>query len=74
MKQRRSDHIEGVVNFPVHSKKYRNSNEGGMFVRLVVFADEDDIVCCGGTNHALYDAVKTAYPGKRIRLQTWLDT
>jgi hypothetical protein len=47
---RRSKRMRGYVNFPVDSKEYTNSNEGGMFVWLVVIPDEKESFCqcCGG--------------------------
>lgn len=48
---RRSLEVRGNVNFPVYSTRYISSNEGGLFVRLVV---EDPnysfMVCSGGYN------------------------
>lgn len=34
---RRSTQMRGWVNFPIFNPDYENSNEGGMFVRLMVF-------------------------------------
>lgn len=54
---RRSTTIAGFVNFPVKDPSYRNTNEGGMFVRLVV-RDRlmgDTFVCCGGSNYYIHD-------------------
>lgn len=52
--QRRSEACRGYVNFPVNSEEYKNSNEGGMYVQLVV-CEKDDVewddrwmLCCGG--------------------------
>lgn len=58
----------GFVNFPVHSKEYKNSGEGGMFVRLLVqdptslkftatYQKDKWMQCCGGNNHFYYDEV-----------------
>lgn len=33
---RRTKKKAGFVNFPVNSKEYKSSGEGGLFVRLVV--------------------------------------
>lgn len=33
---RRSTQVRGFVDFPINDPRYRNSGEGGMFVRLVV--------------------------------------
>ena len=57
MHNRRSKEVRGLVDFPVDDPAYRNSAEGGMFVRLVVVPNIDDdwMVCCGGENYFLYD-------------------
>ena len=53
---RRSKKILGLVNFPVDDPQYENSNEGGMFVRLVVRPVRKQwMVCCGGMNSIMYD-------------------
>lgn len=55
---RRSEEVKGFVNFPVDNPDYRNSNEGGLFVRLVVEPRLDgpgELVCSGGYNHVLFD-------------------
>ena len=50
MNSRRSKAVRGFVDFPINDPSYENSNEGGMFVRLVVDDSSEDpwIVCCGG--------------------------
>ena len=56
---RRTGIMRGMVNFPINDERFKNTGEGGMFVRLVV----DNIneyggefmVCCGGNNHVFYD-------------------
>ena len=43
----------GYVNFPAEDPAYRFSNEGGMFVQLLVVAPKnrgDWLHCCGGTH------------------------
>lgn len=40
--KRRSNAISGWVNFPVNDPAWRNTNEGGMVVKLVVCDDRDD--------------------------------
>jgi len=55
---RRSNNQRGFVNFPVNDPRYVNSNEGGMFVRLVVRPRETDdpfMLCCGGYQSITYD-------------------
>ena len=54
---RRSNKIHGLVRFPVDDPKWKNTREGGMFVRLVVVPplDLDYPVCCGGLLHILAD-------------------
>jgi len=52
---RRSKKINGYVNFPVNDPAFKNTGEGGMFVRLVVWYDQDWMTCCGGGNHVIYD-------------------
>lgn len=55
---RRSNEICGFVNFPVNDKNYENSNEGGMFVKLVVINDGNWSVCCGpGDNVSMFSDV-----------------
>ena len=53
---RRSLEVRGNVNFPVYGTQYISSNEGGLFVRLVV---EDPtysyMVCSGGYNSISMD-------------------
>jgi len=50
--RRRTTARFGYVNFPVDSTEFRNSKEGGMFVKLVVVDDRDYddtpwTICCG---------------------------
>jgi len=54
---RRSSDTRGYVNFPVDDPRYKNTGEGGMFVRLVVEEKENKgwMVCCGGLQHIQYD-------------------
>jgi len=59
---RRSNQVRGWVNFPVNDSDYKNTGEGGMFVRLVVAElkpqtakEEAWSVCCGGDNFCYYD-------------------
>lgn len=53
--QRKSVKVTGVVNFPVESKEYPNSGEGGMVVKLVVIGNKRSKssweygVCCGAS-------------------------
>ncbi len=48
---RRSTDMNGWVNFPVNDPRWRSTNEGGMFVKLVVCDnrefDKKFGVCCG---------------------------
>ena len=53
--QRRSSETNGWVNFPVNDPAYKNSSEGGLFVRLVVHQQNDWMVCCGGSNYVIFD-------------------
>lgn len=48
----------GFVNFPTSDPRYKNTGEGGMFVRLVVVPnrDADFMVCAGGEIRFLADA------------------
>jgi hypothetical protein len=50
--KRRSTHVSGWVNFPVDDPSWKNTNEGGMVVKLVVCDnrefDKRFSVCCGG--------------------------
>ena len=43
---RRTNAVMGYVNFPVESKKYISSKEGGMYVWLVVPYSRTDVCCC----------------------------
>ena len=54
---RRTNNMHGWVNFPVNDADYTSSNEGGMFVRLVVEGVENFMVCCGGGNSFVEDEV-----------------
>lgn len=64
---RRSDSVHGHVNFPVNDSRYKNSGEGGMFVKLVAEAD-DNAVCCGAhvadvlSECLIGDKLKEHYP------------
>ena len=54
---RRTNEIVGFVNFPIDSEEYRNTKEGGMFIRLVV-ADTGPSAwsaCSAGHQTVLYD-------------------
>lgn len=58
MYARRSTQVRGFVDFPINDPDYKNSGEGGMFVRLVVAENDENSywgVCCGGTQSILYD-------------------
>lgn len=57
MYARRSKQVRGFVDFPINDPAYKNSNEGGMFVRLVVDDPNNDPwgVCCGGYCSFDYD-------------------
>lgn len=50
--ERRSKAMAGHVNFPVDSLEYKNSGEGGMYVKLVILPNnkEELSVCCGTLN------------------------
>ena len=47
---RRSSKVAGCVNFPIDSKEYVSSGEGGLFVELWVIPKPNTnwMVCCGG--------------------------
>lgn len=57
--RRRSEEVAGYVNFPIGKPGWKNTGEGGMFVRLVVedVGDYDSkwVPCCGGYQTVLYD-------------------
>jgi len=63
--RRRTEEVSGCVNFPIDNPLYKSSNEGGMFVRLVVVdpvdlvkpIDYDNkwVVCCGGYQYLIMD-------------------
>lgn len=57
MYARRSKQVCGFVDFPIDDPAYKNSGEGGMFVRLVVDDPDNDpwVVCCGGYCSFDYD-------------------
>jgi hypothetical protein len=60
MYARRSKEVRGFVDFPINDPLYKNSGEGGMFVRLVIAENDENRywgVCCGGTQSFLYDEV-----------------
>lgn len=51
--KRRENVANGYVNFPMFDPQYKNSNEGGMIVKLVVFNesdvdDDDNFELCTG--------------------------
>ena len=56
---RRTTDVTGNVRFPVDSPEWRNTGEGGMFVRLVVMGDaplpREQFYCCGGENYIRLD-------------------
>ena len=65
--RRRETHVTGAVRFPVGNPEYRNSGEGGMFVRVMVTEpDLDDpdriskawMECSGGTARVERDEVR----------------
>ena len=57
--KRRKPVNRGAVNFPINDPKYKDTKEGGMFVRLVIeeYADnvENFMICCGGGNTIIHD-------------------
>ena len=55
--KRRTTEVAGNVAFPVDSTEYESTHEGGMFVRLVVQENPDNLtlICSGGENYARYD-------------------
>lgn len=58
MSNRRTNAVNGFVNFSVNSGEYVSSKEGGMFVRLVVIPPQTPdkwMMCCGGNNYVQYD-------------------
>src|SRR3990172_11790575 len=51
---RRTKQVKGCVDFPVNSKEFISSGEGGMFVQLVVLPHSHaDHVCCGGASTSI---------------------
>lgn len=55
---KRTGSVSGCVRFPVGSKEWAPTNEGGMFVRLVVDnAGEPFMMCKGGGNSILQDEI-----------------
>lgn len=60
---RRSKEVQGFVKFPVDDPAYKNTMEGGMYVRLVVgtISNKLDtykhVVCAGGDNVIIKDGV-----------------
>lgn len=55
----------GFVNFPVGNPRWRNTGEGGMFVKLVVVDDSDYdtsdwTICCGA---GVYDLLSENFVG-----------
>src|SRR3989304_8695323 len=51
---RRTKQVKGYVDFPVNSKEYISSGEGGMFVQLIVLpSSHSDHVCCGGASTSI---------------------
>lgn len=44
----------GFINFP-SGPHFKDTGEGGMFVRLVVVNNGEFMACCGGDNVVLYD-------------------
>lgn len=68
MSNRRTDKVSGWVDFPINRDGWRNSKEGGTFVRLVVipksvpgqygYEGEDEwMQCCGGANFCYNDEI-----------------
>ena len=52
---RRTGQVQGMVNFPVDSHQFPSTQEGGMFVRLLVEMPHGSMLCGGGNNHIIYD-------------------
>lgn len=50
---RKSNEVSGFVNFPLDNQDYRNTNEGGMFVRLVVEPIDDNFTVCAGPSFSI---------------------
>ena len=55
---------KGLVNFPTDSPDFKDSGEGGLYVKLVITVDQDysgssQFMCCvdGGGTYTLYDNV-----------------
>ena len=73
---RRSEEKTGCVNFPVNIPVYRNSREGGMFVRLVVEEDaqEPTLICSGGENHIMMDEYLVGTDDLQHKYPTWQDS
>ena len=61
---RRSTEARGCVVFPVGSQEWKSSNEGGMFVKLVVADNQEGLspfgVCCGVH---VYDVLTESFVG-----------
>ena len=59
--KRRSNEASGCVAFPTESEVYRNTREGGIFVRLVIEENSETpvLICCGGENRVGYDELMT---------------
>ena len=71
--KRRSEEHAGCVNFPVNDPLYRNSKEGGMFVRLVIEEDPGNptLVCIGGQNQSAMDESLIGTDDFQGNHQTW---
>jgi len=54
-KTRRSNKQRGFIRFPIGDPRYQNTNEGGMFVRLVVIEGNRWTKCSGGLNSFVAD-------------------
>jgi hypothetical protein len=65
---RRSTDVDGWVNFPVNDPRWVNSNQGGMFVKLVVVDPrefDDQFGVCTGVG--VYDMLQECLVGDDLR-------
>lgn len=73
--KRRTTEMNGCVNFPVNNSDYYNSNEGGMFVKLVVCDNREHDnkweMCCGVT---VNDLLAESFVGDNQRVNPEFDT
>ena len=65
-RHRRSNDVDGLVNFPVSNPRYKDSGEGGMAVYLMM--EEDPNICIPGVGCFVYAGCAQANLGESEKM------